>query len=135
MNATASSCTDTGLQCEVERGSAGCARVAVRGELDLLTAPELRQTLGELIASGRTTITLDLTELSFIDSAGHRSIANVADLAEGVGGEVLLGGCSLPVRRFLDLTTRVLASAPRAWAGTCPDVDRTTERLPRAVGF
>lgn len=95
----------------------------------------ISQTVGELIASGRTVITLDLTALSFLDSAGHVSIGAVADLAEGLGGEVRLDGCSRPVRRFLDLTSSILASAPRDGPTARLDQNGAGNALPREVGF
>jgi anti-anti-sigma factor len=79
-------------------------------------------------------ITLDLTALSFIDSAGHRSIGTMAGLAEGLGGEVRLCGCSPPVRRFLDLTTAVLLSLPITGAAE-RDEAIGGDRPPRSVGF
>ena len=42
--------------------------VAVRGDVDLYSAPELRRSLDELIGSGKTRVLVDLTETSFIDS-------------------------------------------------------------------
>lgn len=42
--------------------------VAVRGEIDLFTAPELKQALGEAIEAGRTKIVVDLSETTFLDS-------------------------------------------------------------------
>jgi anti-sigma B factor antagonist len=42
--------------------------VAVRGEIDLFTAPELKSALGEAIEGGRTRIVVDLSETSFLDS-------------------------------------------------------------------
>jgi anti-sigma B factor antagonist len=42
--------------------------VAVRGEIDLFTAPELKQVLAESIEGGRTRIVVDLTETTFLDS-------------------------------------------------------------------
>jgi anti-sigma B factor antagonist len=134
MATTGTSVHDTGLELDVERGSVGCATVALHGELDLFTAAALRQTLGELLASGRTMVTLDLTGLSFIDSAGHRSIGTMADLAEGLGGAVRLGGCSPRVRHFLDLTTSILV-VPTGSAAILTDVDPSSAQPPRAVGF
>ncbi len=113
MMRLAASRQDTPLDVVVERGSAGCARVSLRGELDLFTAPVLRSTLDELIASGRTTISLDLTELAFIDSVGLRSITTAADRAEDLGGGFLLGGCSSIVQRFLALTASSQLRAAR----------------------
>src|ERR1700712_6135282 len=42
--------------------------LAVRGEIDLFTAPELKQVLAESIESGRIRIIVDLTETTFLDS-------------------------------------------------------------------
>jgi anti-sigma B factor antagonist len=42
--------------------------VAVRGEIDLFTAPELKAALGEAIESGRTKLVVDLSETTFLDS-------------------------------------------------------------------
>src|SRR3954452_19019181 len=42
--------------------------VAVRGEIDLFTAPELKSALAEAIEAGRSRIVVDLTETSFLDS-------------------------------------------------------------------
>jgi anti-sigma B factor antagonist len=42
--------------------------VAVRGEIDLFTAPELKSALGEAIEGGRTRIVVDLSETSVLDS-------------------------------------------------------------------
>ena len=42
--------------------------VAVRGEIDLFTAPELKQTITDVIERGRTRIVVDLGETTFLDS-------------------------------------------------------------------
>ena len=42
--------------------------VAVAGEIDLFTAPELKAALGEGLESGRIRIVVDLTETTFLDS-------------------------------------------------------------------
>jgi anti-sigma B factor antagonist len=42
--------------------------VAVRGDVDLYSAPELRRRLDELIAEGKTRLLVDLSETSFLDS-------------------------------------------------------------------
>jgi len=42
--------------------------VAVRGEIDLFTAPELKQKLTDAIEAGKSRIVVDLTETSFLDS-------------------------------------------------------------------
>jgi len=42
--------------------------VAVTGEIDLFTAPELKSALGEALESGHTRIVVDLTSTTFLDS-------------------------------------------------------------------
>ena len=42
--------------------------IAVAGEIDLFTAPEMKAALGEALEAGRTRIVVDLTETTFLDS-------------------------------------------------------------------
>lgn len=42
--------------------------LTVHGEIDLFTAPELKQVLAECIEAGRVRIIVDLTETTFLDS-------------------------------------------------------------------
>jgi anti-sigma B factor antagonist len=42
--------------------------LAVRGEIDLFTAPELKQVLADSIEAGRIRIIVDLTDTTFLDS-------------------------------------------------------------------
>ena len=55
-----------------ERG----AIVSVCGELDMLTVPELRTVLNDVIDSGARRVVLDLTAVSFIDSVSLAAIVN-----------------------------------------------------------
>lgn len=49
---------------------AGRAIVAVGGEIDVYTAPKLRDTITELVADGSYQIVVDMTEVEFLDSTG-----------------------------------------------------------------
>jgi anti-sigma B factor antagonist len=42
--------------------------VAIRGEIDLFTAPEVKTVLASAIDSGRIRVVVDLTETTFLDS-------------------------------------------------------------------
>lgn len=44
--------------------------LAVRGEVDVYTAPRLREKLVELVSQGRRNIVVDLEEVDFLDSTG-----------------------------------------------------------------
>jgi anti-anti-sigma factor len=59
--------------------------IAVTGELDLATAPELDLAIAE--AGGRSSsVVVDLRGLTFIDSAGVHSLTAGADAADGHAG-------------------------------------------------
>jgi anti-sigma B factor antagonist len=51
-------------------GSAPAVRVAADGEIDSTSAPVLRDRLAALLDQGVTDLTVDLTAVSFLDSAG-----------------------------------------------------------------
>jgi anti-sigma B factor antagonist len=44
--------------------------VSLRGEIDVYTAPRLRQTLIDLISEGATDIVVDMSGVDFLDSTG-----------------------------------------------------------------
>jgi len=48
--------------------------LAVSGELDLATAPELRERLGAAVDSGMTRVVVDLHDVTFMDSVGLAAV-------------------------------------------------------------
>ena len=95
-----------------ERGSPSRFEVEIRpdrsgvivvphGELDLATVGTLEAEIDELVATGFTTIVLDLRALSFIDSTGLRLIIKQSRRPDG---SVRLIDGSEPVARIFDLT-------------------------------
>jgi anti-anti-sigma factor len=81
------------LQVKVER-STGPPVVRLAGELDMETAPEVRQTLEELIRSDGG-FALDLAALTFIDSSGLHLLLDAANRLNGSGPLTLM---SVPPR-------------------------------------
>lgn len=79
------------------------ARVTVRGELDIATAPALERALIELMRIGRP-VTLDFRELTFIDATGLglllRTNAHAHARRDGLEFAVLPGP---RVQQLLDL--------------------------------
>lgn len=55
--------------------------VAVAGEIDLLTAPQLAATLDPILAADTERIAIDLTDVTFIDSAGVHVLVNARNRA------------------------------------------------------
>src|SRR5437899_2962524 len=74
-----------------ERGVSGDTHiVAVRGELDLFTAPELRALIGELIDQGKINLVVDLVQTSFIDSSGLAALVGGLKRITAAGGRLVL---------------------------------------------
>ena len=55
------------LPCIIVRAGIGHDVVALSGELDLYTAPQLRRVIHGLLAQGHNRLTLNLDEVTFID--------------------------------------------------------------------
>jgi anti-sigma B factor antagonist len=78
--------------------------VAVEGELDLFTAPFLRDEVRDAIKQDGAHLVLDLTSLSFMDSSGLSVLIEAWRLATGEGGGVCLASPQAPVARILRTT-------------------------------
>ncbi|HEY2216535.1 MAG TPA: STAS domain-containing protein [Solirubrobacteraceae bacterium] len=66
-----------------ERRDGDAPFVVLSGELDVAHAPRLQQTLTRLIEDdGTSTLTLDLSQLTFIDSTGLAAIVYASRLCE-----------------------------------------------------
>jgi anti-sigma B factor antagonist len=76
--------------------------IALVGELDLASAPEVDALVDQPGFDGNAGITFDLTDLTFIDSQGIRAFIRVAD-AIADPGALVLRGASPPVRRVFDM--------------------------------
>ena len=48
----------------------GRTLVAVGGEIDVYTAPKLRDKISELVSAGKTALVIDLEAVDFLDSTG-----------------------------------------------------------------
>lgn len=66
----------------------GSVRLHVRGEIDMLTAPRLRDALEEHLATPGTQILVDLEQVSFLGSAGLQLL--VESLERARSGDVEL---------------------------------------------
>ena len=78
--------------------------VAVAGELDLFTAPVLRDEVRDAIKKDGARLVLDLQQLSFMDSSGLSVLIEAWRLATGEGGGVSLAAPQAPVARILRTT-------------------------------
>jgi len=67
----------------------GPRRLRVAGELDMSTSPELAGELERIAGSGEGAVTLELDELTFLDSTGLRALIEGAMRLGGSGDLVL----------------------------------------------
>jgi anti-anti-sigma factor len=86
-----------------EQGS-GAWRVVARGELDVATADELARTLDPVVSGGASLVVLDLSDVTFLDSSGLRTIVRSATSLEEGGGRLVVDGVSPAVARVLEVT-------------------------------
>jgi anti-sigma B factor antagonist len=79
--------------------------VAVRGELDLGTAPQLEELLEPALASGSSPVAIDLSGCEFIDSTGIALIVRAWQTLDTDGAPgFALCGLDDQVRRLLRIT-------------------------------
>jgi anti-sigma B factor antagonist len=85
------------------RHERGYPIVTVVGEIDIATAPRLRERLFELAARGRPLVA-DLDQVRFIDSAGLAALVGVAKRAAAHGGSLHVVCARPKVRQLFRLT-------------------------------
>ncbi|MEU1018674.1 STAS domain-containing protein [Streptomyces sp. NPDC005900] len=87
----------------------GWAVLRVRGEMDLLTSPVLRQRVHDAVADGRRSVVLDLSDVLFCDSSGVGVLIATRRLIRSCRGRLRL---ILPAQGAVDGShvNRVLAA-------------------------
>jgi len=105
------------LYCRV-RAEAGVAVVELAGELDLASAPALREQLLGLLRQGSSRLVLDLSRVSFCDASGLAVLVGTSHRARRLGGFLRLAAVPRQAVRVLDLTglDRHLPVFPAVWA-------------------
>jgi anti-sigma B factor antagonist len=84
------------------------AVLALAGELDLLSAPELYQR-GARALENRSSLILDMSGVGFCDSSGFNALVRLRRRAEEAGGQLILAAPPHQVESLLALSgTQVL---------------------------
>lgn len=74
---------------EIATSASGTATVvAVTGELDVYTAPDLEVALNDLIQQGRSELVIDLSGVEFLDSTGLGVMVKALKWAREAGGSL-----------------------------------------------
>jgi anti-anti-sigma factor len=89
----------------INRSSEGPSHtLLLRGELDLVTAPEVEDIVASLCLAKAREITLDLRQVVFMDSSGLRTILAAMDMCRVHGCEFMLVPGDGPCRRLFEIT-------------------------------
>lgn len=80
------------------------AFIRVEGRLNMVTAPQLRDTVTSAIAAGQRRLVVDLTATSFMDSSGLGSLIGALKAAREAGGDLRIAGAGEQVLMVLQLS-------------------------------
>lgn len=79
------------MELAVSRHSVGGVPVvAVSGEVDVYSAPALKESLTALFQSGVYTVVVDLSDVAFLDSTGLGALVEARSTTTDAGGELPL---------------------------------------------
>jgi anti-sigma B factor antagonist len=88
-------------------GHPGVIVVSVIGEVDMATAPRLRQALVEATGAGGDRVVVDLGAVDFLDSTGLGVLLGALKRIRGVGGELALARAAPQVVKVFEVTRLV----------------------------
>ncbi len=77
--------------------------VKVVGKLDTTTSPQFDEDLAPALSSGASVTVLDLADLSYISSAGLRSVFKARKAMESKGGSLLLVNVQPQVQKVFEI--------------------------------
>ena len=82
----------------------GCTVVAVKGEVDLATAPTLKNRLLDLVTAGSREIVVDLSSTDFLDSTGLGAVVAAFKRVRAHDGNLTLVATTARVKRVFEIT-------------------------------
>ncbi len=82
----------------------GASVITLRGEIDVYTAPRLRQTLIDLVDSGVTNIVVDMEKVDFLDSTGLGVLVGGLKRVKDKDGSLKLVATQDRILKIFDIT-------------------------------
>jgi anti-sigma B factor antagonist len=82
----------------------GWTVLSVSGEIDMATAPSLRERLHALLADDKSRLVVDLDDVGFLDSTALGVLVGVLKRARSEGGEVRIASTQPRVRKVFEIT-------------------------------
>jgi anti-anti-sigma factor len=93
------------LSTEIALEPDGGALLLLRGELDMNGVIQAERAVRDASALTETALTIDISEISFMDLFGARTLLRVADKAQTGGRNVVIANPRPHVRRLFELIT------------------------------
>lgn len=82
----------------------GWAVAHVHGDVDMTTAPQLREQVVRLVVGGQPNVIVDLQGVDFIDSTGLGVLVGLLKRTRSHGGDLRLVSTRTALRKVLELT-------------------------------
>jgi anti-sigma B factor antagonist len=92
------------LDITVRKAGEGTAVVAVAGEIDVYTSPSLQERLVEVLKDETSSIVLDLSQVTFLDSTGLGVLITALKRCRSAGGDLVLVTAQANVLKVLEIT-------------------------------
>lgn len=77
--------------------------VGVRGRLDHSSVPDLESTLGQLVGGGHIQLVVDLSQATYVNSGGLRTLVSTWRAARRAGGDLHLCGLSSRLQEIFQM--------------------------------
>ena len=100
--------------------------VQISGDIDILSAPELRDRIDDALRSGCRNVVLDLSAVSYADSSALSLLVWLDRRLGPLGGRLMLAGANRDITRILELSGLVQIASTVA---TSPNVTAALEGL------
>src|SRR6266508_2726668 len=93
------------MDLEVEIGQRhGRSVIALRGEIDVYTAPRLREALIDQVEAGASDILVDMTRVEFLDSTGLGVLVGGLSRVKATGGSLEIVATDDKILKIFDIT-------------------------------
>ena len=93
----------TPLDIQIDNHDNARKRIVIQGEVNIHTAPQLREAFLPLFATNPASITVDLSNVPFMDSSGIATLVEGLQWSRKSGGEFILSGMTEAVRDLFGL--------------------------------
>lgn len=92
------------LGIKLDDGWAPHSVLVVTGELDVYTAPRLREAILKLVADDKRSLVLDLAGVDFLDSTGLGVLVGALKRMKSLDGDLALVGLQARVMKVFEIT-------------------------------